>query len=58
MQTNNLTIEDIIHSIAGYFIRKTGVYPKEWVIPYISKLLKSTCRKLKSTMINLLKMIF
>ncbi|CAF4445397.1 unnamed protein product [Rotaria sp. Silwood2] len=41
--TTDLTMDEIVNSIQRYFIHKTGIYPKDWVIPYIEKILKVAC---------------
>ncbi len=45
--TTDLTIEEIIGSIERHFIHKTGIRPKDWVMPYIGNVLRTTCRKYK-----------
>lgn len=47
--TTDLTIEEIIDSIERYFIHKTGIRPKDWVMPYIGNVLRTACRKYKSS---------
>lgn len=39
--TTNLTILDIVDSIRRYFIHKTGIEPKHWVMPYIEQQLRA-----------------
>ncbi|CAF3304259.1 unnamed protein product [Rotaria sp. Silwood2] len=41
--TTDLTMDEIVNSIQRYFIHKTGIYPKDWVMPYIEKILKVAC---------------
>ncbi|CAF3730098.1 unnamed protein product [Rotaria sordida] len=41
--TTDLTIDDIIYSIRRYFIHTTGIYPKDWVMPYIDRILRAVC---------------
>jgi hypothetical protein len=31
----NLTTADIVDGIRRYFIYKTGIHPKPWIVPYI-----------------------
>jgi len=45
----NLTIEEIADSIEGYFIHKTGIRPKDWIMPYIRNVLIAAYRKYKSS---------
>jgi hypothetical protein len=46
--TINLTIEDIVDSIRRYFIHKTGIQPKHWVMPYIEQELRAVYSTYKS----------
>jgi hypothetical protein len=46
--TVDLTIDDIANSIERYFIQKTGIRPKEWIIPYIKNVFQLACRKFLS----------
>ncbi|CAF4972178.1 unnamed protein product, partial [Rotaria sp. Silwood1] len=41
--TTELNMDDVVNSIQRYFIHKTGIYPKDWVMPYIDKILRATC---------------
>jgi len=45
LPATNLTIEDIVDSINRYFIHKTGIRPREWIMPYIKNLFQLGCRK-------------
>jgi hypothetical protein len=46
--TTNLTIADIVDSIRRYFIHKTGIQPKYWVMPYIEQELNAVYSKHKT----------
>jgi hypothetical protein len=46
--TTSLTIEDIVDSIRRYFIHKTGIQPKHWVMPYIEQELRAVYSTYKS----------
>jgi hypothetical protein len=39
------TIENIVDGVRRYFIHKTGIRPKEWIMPYIESTLKMVCSK-------------
>ena len=43
--TTDLTIGEIVDGIRRYFIHKTGIQPKDWIIPYIEKELTAACCK-------------
>jgi len=44
----NLTITDIVDSIRRYFIHKTGIQPKQWIMPCIEKELSAIYSKYQS----------
>jgi hypothetical protein len=43
--TTDLTMKEIVHSVESYFIRKTGIPPKDWIMPYIENVFQTACCK-------------
>ncbi len=43
--TTDLTMKEIVQSVERYFIRKTGIRPKDWIIPYIENVFQTACCK-------------
>jgi hypothetical protein len=47
-----LTMDALVDGIRRYFIHKTGIHPKDWVMPYIETELRAACSKYKFLIIS------